>query len=96
MTVKETVIDILSIQETARNSDLSLMYHYVLRKGMLPSQTTIYDLLQLMRSGKFPTMETLTRARRQAQQHHPELRGTNYDKRHANQTKVKRDLGYTV
>ena len=57
-------------------------------------QLSADKFLQMMAKGMFPSSETITRTRRKVQEENPELRGKKYNQRQANQTKVKKDLGY--
>lgn len=55
---------------------------------------TAWNFLKLHSQGKLASTESITRARRKLQELHPQLRGRNYAKRMANQTDVKKQLGY--
>jgi len=55
---------------------------------------TAWNLLKLVVDGHLSSTESITRARRKCQELYPELRGVNYNKRQANQSDVKKQLGY--
>lgn len=46
--------------------------------------------------GQVTRQDYVTRARRKIEEKHPELRGSNYDKRQAHIAKVQKDLGYNT
>jgi hypothetical protein len=48
----------------------------------------------MLAEGQFTSSESITRMRRKVQEEFKELRGEKYAKRQANQTQVKKQLGY--
>lgn len=75
------VRSILAVDPKARNSDAWLFARYVQINFPTIHQGTARDLLRAMHQRMLPSMESLSRARRKAQELNPHLRGTNYSDR---------------
>ncbi len=52
----------------------------------------VIQFLSMFAGGDFPNPGTITRCRRKIQELEPELRGKMYDRRHQQQTKVKKEM----
>lgn len=52
-----------------------------------------HDFLTMFSKGELPSFESCTRVRRKLQEKHPELRGTNYKERKAEEAKVIEQVG---
>ena len=51
-----------------------------------------FTFLEAYAEGKITTADSITRARRKIQELHPELRGENYNKRHNEEKKVRKNI----
>lgn len=73
---KVLVKKILEFIPHARDDDY-VLYAAVIRKqyGLRLGQISVMDWFEKMRSGEFPSIESIGRARRKVQQENPELRG---------------------
>lgn len=89
----ETIQAALSYSVWARDDDL-LLYQDVLTMLGCPPNNTVEEWLRLLRLGKVPSQDTVTRLRRMLQEQFPDLRGTKYEERHAREKVVKEQLGY--
>lgn len=96
--IKQTVIDLLTQYTDFKDNDNQLVAWFwnleMEKMGYPPTNTTTTKFLKLMAFGKLTSADTITRVRRLIQEENPELRGNKYNQRQANQTKVKKDLGY--
>lgn len=94
-TVYWAVYYLLKENERYRNSDAKLWARLIqdniggteALKGM-----DGYTLLTEIVSGKYPSYESVSRARRKVQEEHPDLRGSEYQKRKDNEEQVKKQL----
>ena len=95
---KQLVIDLLGQYPTFRDSDEQLVawiWKLELESKGFPTPNTPSQLfLKMLAEGQFTSSESITRMRRKVQEEFKELRGEKYAKRQANQSKVKKDLGY--
>ena len=73
---------ILAKNDKARDNDLLLFLIVVHRMGWRPESMTLLDAAVEMKAGNLPTMDTVTRLRREIQERHVELRGKRYADRH--------------
>lgn len=71
----EIVKEILTEEPATRDDDY-LLYSYILHKYGVPTQTSFSTIIVMIRKKRLPTLETVGRARRKAQELYPELRGT--------------------
>ena len=98
MDIKQTVIDLLKQYADFKDNDQQLVAWYwnleMEAMGYPPTNTPAKIFLKLMAVGRLTSSDTITRVRRLVQEETPELRGKKYNERQANQTKVKKDLGY--
>ena len=98
MDIKQTVIDLLTQYTDFKDNDQQLVAWFwkleMEAMGYPSSNTPTSNFLKLMAFGKLTSADSITRVRRLIQEESPELRGKNYAKRQANQSKVKKDLGY--
>ena len=96
--IKQTVIDLLTQYADFKDNDNQLVAWFwkleMEKMGYPSSNTPTANFLKLMAFGKLTSADTITRVRRLIQEESPELRGKKYNERQANQTKVKKDLGY--
>ena len=95
---KQLVIDLLRQYPTFRDSDEQLVaWIWKLEmeaKGYPTTNTPTANFLKLLAFGNFTSSESITRMRRKVQEEFKELRGEKYNQRQANQSKVKKELGY--
>jgi len=94
--VKADLKAILENREPARDNNISLYNIYLTEKMNVPLDAQYIDVMFGIYSGKYPTMDTVSRLSRQIQQQNPHLRGKNWEKRHGQQREVKKDLGYNA
>ena len=76
MNLYDLVKDILVKCEPARNSDKRLIWEVLDRKGFISrvyNEGVLTPCITLRSWKNCPTLESITRARRKVQQHHPEL-----------------------
>ena len=95
---KQLVIDLLSQYPTFRDSDDQLMAWIwkleMEEMGYPTTNTPTQNFLKMFAFNKFTNSETIRRMRQKVQEENKELRGQKYNKRQANQDKVKKELGY--
>ena len=98
MDIKQTVIDLLKQYADFKDNDNQLVAWFwkleMEKMGYPSSNTPTAHFLKIMAVGRLTSSDTITRVRRLIQEENPELRGKKYNERQANQTKVKKDLGY--
>lgn len=105
--IKVRVADILVRYPSTKDNDRELIARYWksemeelehIARGKLQSLPyfTIDSFLAAFITGAFEHPDSITRARRQCQEHYPHLRGAKYLERHARQKEVKKELGYDV
>lgn len=91
MKLFDTVKRILTIYPTTRNSDKALIGEVLRSIGAVTTVEYFGDkeavLLEQLLSGKLPSFESITRARRKVQELHPELEATSSEVRAARQQK---------
>ena len=95
---KERVRKILEEHPETRDDDNKLIAIFLLRDaeelGLDTGKRSVYDLLKMMYDGKLTSPESIRRQRQKLQAENIHLRGSKYEERQANQTKVKQELGY--
>ncbi len=92
LTINDKVLALLKKHPHLRDSDEKLTANIWLNESR--GVTTAFDLLNLYANGGLSNAESIRRCRQKIQRENPELRGNTYEKRHANQTKIKKQLGY--
>ena len=94
----EQVKAVLGNMVDARDNDNLLIAviweKQIAQRGFQIAAMTAWNLLKMVVDGHLSSTESITRARRKCQELYPELRGANYNKRQANQSDVKKQLGY--
>jgi hypothetical protein len=103
--IKVRVADILMRYPSTKDNDRELIVRYW-KQEVTDMQDAAREKLQSMpyftfdsflasfMTGGFEHPDSITRARRQCQEHYPHLRGAKYLERLERQTQVKKDLGY--
>lgn len=93
ITIKQRVIYLLRTQPQLRESDDRLMATIWRQDchnlGYKMETMAAYDLLKLIAEGKVTSHSAATRQWRRLQETHPELQGTNYQKRQRKAGKIK-------
>ena len=83
---KEIVSRLLHLRPSNRDNDRALVANIwvatLIKNGYNPKQMSAYQLLDMYVKGSLPNADHITRTRRFLQEHHPELRGETYAKRH--------------
>jgi len=96
--IKEKVKVLLKCYPKLRDSNEELyaeyLYIYVFKKNERFFKVTLFDFLKGIEFTNAPSLESIARFSRQIQEQQPELRGEQYEQRHAKQNKVLKDLGY--
>jgi len=96
MTKPSTIYDhVKSILERclrARESDLRLSWEMLIDYDFNPSTLTVQRFFTILKSKKFPSLESIGRARRKVQEQHQELRGYNYAARQTQEKVIKADV----
>jgi len=91
--IKKLVKDVLMTYRNTRDCDYDLYKSILWVYGH--GQTDAKTLLNLMKDRKIPSFESVSRARRQLQQHEEHLRGELWEKRQGKlQDQRKEELGY--
>ena len=80
----DIIVNILRNDEESRNNDVVLCWK-VYEQEVKMEELSVRDFFTLLFNKKIASFSSITRARRAAQQHYPELRGKVYEKRHNNQ-----------
>ncbi len=95
-TTKEKVIQLLTKYEVYKNDDLRLCAHFwnseLEAKGFNNEEMTALTFLQRYAKGKFTDAQSICRARRQAQEQNPPLRGTKWKERHIEELDVRKNI----
>lgn len=91
---ENNIKSILTESVIARESDYALYKFLLVKLGIDPKAITADALLIGMYKGLYPSWESVGRCRRKLQEDNPELRGSNWDKRHKEQDAVRSELGY--
>ena len=98
MDIKQTVVELLTQYTDFKDNYNQLVAWFwkleMEKMGYPSSNTPTAHFLKIMAFGKLTSADTITRVRRLVQEENIELRGKKYNERQANQTKVKKDLGY--
>jgi hypothetical protein len=93
---KEDVKRYLEADEKYRDDDESLVarfWHEELRKQQIDSKSiTGMDLLKRYADGKLTSADVITRARRKVQEENVELRGKKWEKRHEEESDVRKTI----
>ncbi len=92
--LKEQVKTVLTNVPLTRDSDEALLAQLLKLMGFNTAEMTVQRLLQGMHNKTCPNWESVGRYRRMCQKEFPELQGTKYEERHAEQASVLDDLGY--
>jgi hypothetical protein len=96
--IKDIVIKLLTEKTQMRDNDeylVAWIWKLELESKGFPTPNTPSQLfLKMLAEGQFTSSESITRMRRKVQEEFKELRGEKYAKRQANQTQVKKQLGY--
>lgn len=74
--IREEVVDILQRNKLARDNDAVLIGELFLKYGYDCKITPFAVILKKMYEGELPSFESITRARRKAQELYPELRAS--------------------
>lgn len=92
----DTVIHQLRRDEKYRDNDnllvVKIWWHELENLGYDPKNLSAYDFMCLYRDDKLTVADTITRARRKAQENFPELRGKSYEPRQQETEAVKQEL----
>ena len=105
--IKVRVADILLRHPSTKDNDRELIVRYwkqevsdmqdIAREKLQSMPYFTFDsFLASFITGGFENPDSITRARRQCQEHYPHLRGAKYLERQARQKEVKKELGYDV
>jgi len=93
---QDLIKSLLTAAQKYRDSDnklIATVWHKLLENdGINSKKITGYQLLTHLSKGTLPTPESIARCRRKLQEHHEELRGIAWTKRHKKQTAVKEEL----
>lgn len=88
---KELVKEILNDSAEARDDDFVLYVAFVERQyGAKLNRMNVLDLFERIRKGEYPSIESIGRARRKAQEENPELKGS----KNARQRREKAEMNY--
>jgi hypothetical protein len=97
--IRDMVHHILTTKPETRDNDMYLVasywYKQLQAKGQDLKNISALDFLTFIRDYKsrgITSFESISRQRRLLQEMHPELRGKEYEKRHATQDNVKQDI----
>ena len=102
-TVKKKAAEILTLKPETRDSDFYLMYYIwkdefdaldISEIKLDFDRINIVNLLSLLKDRRLSHPSGIMRARRKLQEEYPKLRGEVWKARHAEEEKVKRELGY--
>ena len=93
-TIKSVVEYILKSNPSSRDNDYLLTLSVWRALEIEPLTETGFTTLHGMITGRIPALETISRWRRRLQQLNPDLRGVQYEKRHAHITERLEELGY--
>ena len=95
---KQLVIQLLTQKPQMRDNDeylVAWIWKLELESKGYPTPNTPSQLfLKMLAEGQFTSSESITRMRRKVQEEFKELRGEKYNQRQANQSKIKKELGY--
>jgi len=97
--VKKVVEELLEKYSSLRDSDRKLVVNVwgneLLQVGIDPDKITGRQLLTIIGGGRLSSSESITRARRKAEEDRPELRGKTWARRQGiEQDEVKQDLKF--
>ncbi len=95
-TIKSVVEYILKSNPSARDNDYLLTLSVWRALEIEPLTETGFTTLHGMITGRIPALETISRWRRRLQQMNPDLRGVQYEKRHAHIKNRLDELGYNI
>lgn len=92
----EIVVSLLEVGDKYRDDDNKLVvriwWDELLKRGLIPDQMTASEMLVLYRDGKLSNADSITRARRKAQEERPHLRGASYVARQHKTEDVKAEI----
>lgn len=91
-TIMDQVYNLLKDYPHLRDCDNKLVANIWNKEMKNFNVTDAFDFLQLYADKKITTADSITRARRKIQELHPELRGKNYNKRHNEEKKVRKNI----
>ena len=98
--IKETVLTLLQNHSFLRDDDERLIGNIwandMQKLKLNPSTTSAESFLRHFVAGNITNADSITRARRNLQQEHKELRGNLWYKRHKAQRNVQEELGYKI
>ena len=89
---EKRVSAILLNKDKARECDYVLYGFILLAYNIDITTLSTRDFLKGLHSKQYPSFEGVGRCRRKLQEKHPELRGTKWNARHAEQEKVKTEI----
>lgn len=93
---KDRVIELLKLSADYRDSDEKLVVRYwwdeLERIGIRSLNLGVVSFLEHYAAGKITSADIITRARRKAQEQHPELRGATWLARHEEEEAVRREI----
>jgi hypothetical protein len=91
--LKDQVKELLNLYPITRDSDLRLIAMYYRKNCPEPvSYITADEFLNHLAHGEMASPDSITRARRKLQQHHPELRGQKWNERQERETEVRQEM----
>ena len=76
LSIKNEVMNILVEMPKTRDNDRELYLEYIKRNGYNPYELSVYALCELTNMGILPSLESVSRARREAQQFNEEVKST--------------------
>lgn len=94
--IYDHVVSLLKEQDKYRDSDTALSvriwYDELSRRGVDIHSEPIAEFFKMYRDEQVSNADSITRARRKAQEEQEELRGVSYSKRHKHTDEVKEDI----
>lgn len=92
--LRDVIKNLLIKKPELKEDDFRLLANLWLRqlKQTEKTEITAIEFLELLSKGEFTSPETVRRERQKLQEHNPELRGPNYQKRKLNSGKMKKAL----
>jgi len=93
---KEKVVNYLKTKVEYRDNDERLccayLWNEIKEKGLDTQTLLAHELLSMYASGKLTPLDIILRARRKAQEEHPELRGKKWAQRHREEKEVRENI----
>ena len=81
---KDVVLKVMIRHPKTKDCD-ELLFCRVYQELGTSCTTPFNDIMRMIHNNELPTLESIRRCRQKLQETHPELRGTNYAKRHEKQ-----------